>query len=92
MEDQNVQAPKLVRRLVERVIRWIDWLIDHYGFITLVVLSAIPIPVFELAGIAAGASGMNFWRFMLAVLIGKNIRGLTLAFLGANGVNISYLA
>lgn len=55
------------------------------------VLSAIPIPVFELAGIAAGAAGMKFWRFMLAVLIGKNIRGLTLAFLGANGVNIQFL-
>jgi membrane protein YqaA with SNARE-associated domain len=34
---------------------------------------------------------MNFWRFMLAVLIGKNIRGLTLAFLGANGLSIPYL-
>ena len=34
---------------------------------------------------------MNFWRFMLAVLIGKNIRGLALAFAGANGVNIPFL-
>ena len=91
VEGQNVQAPKPLRRLVERVIRWIGWLIDHYGFITLVVLSAIPIPVFELAGIAAGAAGMKFWRFMLAVLIGKNIRGLALAFAGAAGANIPYL-
>ncbi len=89
--DENIRAPKRVRRLVERVIHWVDWLMDHYGFITLLVLSAIPNPTFELAGITAGASRMNFWRFMLAVLIGKNIRGLMLAFLDANGVNIHYL-
>jgi membrane protein DedA with SNARE-associated domain len=89
--DQDIKAPKSVRRLVERVIHWVDWLMDHYGFATLLVLSAIPNPTFELAGITAGASRMNFWRFMLAVLIGKNIRGLTLAFLGANGVNVPYL-
>ncbi|MCH8007869.1 MAG: VTT domain-containing protein [Chloroflexi bacterium] len=89
--DEHIRAPKRVRRLVERVIRWVDWLMDHYGFITLLVLSAIPNPTFELAGITAGASRMNFWRFMLAVLIGKNIRGLALAFAGANGVNIPFL-
>ena len=91
VQDQNVQAPKPIRRLVERVIHAIDWLLHHSGLITLVVLSAIPNPVFELAGVTAGASRMNFWRFMAAVMIGKNIRGLTLAFLGANGVNIVYL-
>jgi membrane protein DedA with SNARE-associated domain len=55
------------------------------------VLSAIPNPTFELAGITAGASGMKFWRFMVAVLIGKNIRGLTLAFLGYYGLDLPYL-
>ena len=89
--DENIRAPKRVRRLVERVIRWVDWLMKHYGFITLLVLSAIPNPTFELAGITAGASRMNFWRFMLAVLIGKNIRGLALAFAGANGVSVPFL-
>ena len=33
VEDQNIKAPKPVRRLVERVIHWVDWLMDHYGFI-----------------------------------------------------------
>ena len=89
--DENIRAPKRVRRLVERVIRWIDWLMDRYGFATLLVLSAIPNPTFELAGITAGASRMNFWRCMLAVLIGKNIRGLALAFAGANGVSVPFL-
>lgn len=91
VEDEGIQAPRIVRPLVERVIHYIDWLMDHYGFATLLVLSAIPNPAFELAGITAGASRMNFWRFMLAVLIGKNIRGLTLAFLGHAGLDVPYL-
>ena len=91
VESEGIKAPKPVRRLVERVIRWVDWLMDRYGFATWLVLSAIPNPTFELAGITAGASRMNFWRFMGAVMIGKNIRGLALAFAGAAGANIPFL-
>jgi len=90
--DEQIQAPKRIRRFVERVIYYVDWMMDHYGFITLLTLSALPNPLFELAGLIAGASRMGFWKFMAAVLIGKNIRGLTLAFLGANGVSVPYLS
>jgi membrane protein DedA with SNARE-associated domain len=86
VEEGRLQAPKVVRRPVERIVHWVDWLMDHYGFATLLVLSAIPNPFFEVAGLSAGASRMNFWRFMVAVLIGKNIRGLLLAF-----VSVPYL-
>ncbi len=79
-EEGHLQAPELVRPAVERVISWIDWLMERYGFVTLMVLSAVPNPAFELAGLTAGAVRMNFWRFLLAVLIGKNARGLLLAF------------
>jgi membrane protein DedA with SNARE-associated domain len=79
-EEGRLQAPRLVRPAVERVIGWVDWLMDHYGFVTLLTLSAIPNPFFELAGLTAGATRMDFRRFMVAVLIGKNIRGLLLAF------------
>jgi len=82
VESGQMKAPERIRPAVERVISWVDWLMDHYGFVTLLVLSAIPNPLFELAGLTAGASRMNFWRFMIAVLIGKNIRGLVLAFAG----------
>ena len=85
-EEGRLQAPKAIRAVVERVISRVDWLMDHYGFATLTVLSAIPNPFFELAGLTAGATRMNFWRFMIAVLIGKNIRGLLLAF-----VEVPYL-
>ena len=89
--EGNMEAPRIVRPLVGRVVRWIDWLMAHYGFATLLVLSAVPNPAFELAGLTAGAVRMRFWSFMVAVLIGKNIRGLLLAFAGAQGFNIPYL-
>jgi membrane protein DedA with SNARE-associated domain len=89
--EERIELPRIVRPVAKRVIGWVDWLMDHYGFVTLAVLSAIPNPTFELAGITAGASGMRFWRFMVAVLIGKNVRGLLLAFLGAYGVDVPYL-
>ena len=91
VQEEHIQAPRFVRPAVTKIISWIDWLMDHYGFWTLLVLSAVPNPAFELAGITAGASRMNFPRFMVAVLIGKNIRGLLLAFLGAHGVDVPYL-
>jgi len=86
VEEGKFQAPERIRPAVEKIVHWVDWLMDHYGFVTLLVLSAIPNPFFEVAGLSAGASRMNFWRFMLAVMIGKNIRGLLLAF-----VSVPYL-
>jgi membrane protein DedA with SNARE-associated domain len=49
---------------------------------TLLVLSAIPNPFFEFAGITAGAVRMNFWRFLVAVGIGKTIRVILLVTVG----------
>jgi membrane protein DedA with SNARE-associated domain len=60
----------------------VDRLMLRWGFLTLLVLSAVPNPLFEFAGITAGAVRMNFWRFMLAVAIGKTMRALMLAFIG----------
>ena len=89
--EEKLDVPRIVRPFVHRVMHGINWMMSRYGFATLLVLSAIPNPTFELAGITAGAVGMRFWRFMLAVLIGKNVRGLLLAFLGAYGIDIPYL-
>ena len=86
--EGELQLPRLIRPVAERVMKWVNWLMARYGFLTLMVLSAIPNPVFELAGITAGAVRMNFWHFMVAVFIGKNARGLFLAFLGFYGVEI----
>ena len=69
-------------RVSRRVASFIDRLMQRYGFLTLLVLSAVPNPVFEFAGITAGAVRMHFLRFLLAVGIGKSIRAVLLAYVG----------
>ncbi len=69
-------------RWLRRAAGWVDWLMARYGFVTLLVLSAIPNPLFEFAGITAGAVRMNFWRFLLAVAIGKTTRVILLVIVG----------
>src|SRR3990170_232805 len=60
----------------------IDWLMQRYGFVTLLVLAGVPNPLFEFAGITAGAVRMSFWRFLLAVAIGKTVRVILLVIIG----------
>ena len=82
VESSGFEAPRFARPVVERVIHWIDWLMDRYGMATLFVLSAIPNVLFEFAGLTAGANRMNFGRFFAAVALGKCLRGLILAYVG----------
>jgi len=84
----TLPGPRWTARLVERAISVIDRLMDHYGMLTLFVLSVIPNPVFEIAGITAGAVRMPFGRFMGAVFVGKVLRGIILAFLGAYSIDV----
>jgi membrane protein DedA with SNARE-associated domain len=82
----TLPGPRWTARLVERAISVIDRLMSRFGMLTLFVLSVIPNPVFEIAGITAGAVRMPFGRFMAAVFAGKVIRGIILAFLGAYSI------
>jgi len=81
-ERRQRPATGAVGRFMNRAAAWVDRLMANYGFITLLVLSAIPNPFFEFAGITAGAVRMNFWRFLLAVGIGKTIRVILLVIIG----------
>lgn len=53
------------------------------GFLTIFILAVIPNPLFDLAGIFAGATGYSFKRFFTAVLIGKVVRFIGISFLGS---------
>ena len=54
----------------------------RYGMLTLFTLAAVPNPLFEVAGLTAGATRYSFLRFMGAVTPGKVVRGLLLAYVG----------
>jgi membrane protein DedA with SNARE-associated domain len=84
----TLPGPRWTSRLVAQAISIIDRLMDRWGMLTLFVLAVIPNPVFEIAGITAGAVRMPFGRFMGAVFVGKVARGIILAFLGAYSIDI----
>ena len=68
--------------LYERLHR----LTERYGVITIIVLAIQPLPIFDLAGVAAGTLKMPLHQFFLATLIGKLIKMWIAAYAGANGV------
>lgn len=80
------RRPMPIGGRVGRILAWLARLVDRmmlrYGVPTLFVLSAIPNPVFEFAGVTAGAVRMPFLRFLMPVLLGKLLRAFLLAFLG----------
>lgn len=67
--------------LYERLHR----LTERYGVITIIVLAIQPLPIFDLAGVAAGTLKMPLHQFFLATLIGKLIKMWIAAYAGANG-------
>lgn len=67
-----------------RVMKWMK----KYGDITIFILSLIPNPLFDLAGMAAGTLKMPVWRFLLACFLGKFIKMFIFAYFGARVMNL----
>ncbi len=63
-------------------MRFEGWM-QRYGSLTILVLAAIPNPFFDIAGVAAGALGFSWRRFLLAAWAGKTIQGILVAYAGA---------
>jgi uncharacterized membrane protein YdjX (TVP38/TMEM64 family) len=70
------------QRVFQRLQSWMQ----RHGFLTIVILSAIPNPIFDLAGIAAGMSHFPVASFLAACFLGKTVKGLLFAFAGAHSV------
>ena len=69
----------------ERHQRLQAWMRRH-GMVTVFVLSLIPNPIFDLAGIAAGMLHLPIWRFLLACFLGKVLKGWLFAFAGSRSL------
>ncbi len=61
--------------------------INKYGGWAILVLSAIPNPFFDIAGIAAGIAKMPLWKFLLFCWIGQLIKMTMFAYAGAYSIN-----
>ncbi len=64
----------------ERVTRWMK----KYGDITILVLAFIPNPIFDIAGMVAGALRMPLWRYIVFSWIGKTGKMFLFAYGGAS--------
>jgi uncharacterized membrane protein YdjX (TVP38/TMEM64 family) len=66
-----------------KAFKKIDKWMEKRGLWIVFTLAAIPSPVFDLAGIVAGASGIPIKKFLLATWAGRLIRYSILAYLGS---------
>lgn len=67
----------------QRLERWVG----RYGLLVIFVLSVIPNPLFDLAGIAAGMLRFPLWQFLLSCWAGKTLKTLGFALAGAKSVD-----
>jgi uncharacterized membrane protein YdjX (TVP38/TMEM64 family) len=64
------------------VYKRIEGYVKKYDLLPIIILAAIPNPLFDVAGFAAGALGMEWWKFLLATFIGKAIKCIVVAYAG----------
>jgi len=78
------------RGVVENQARYAQirqWM-GRYGLWVIFVLSVIPNPFFDLAGMSAGALRIPVWRFLLACWAGKTIKTTLVAYAGAQTIGL----
>ena len=69
--------------IYERIKPWVD----KYGGWAILLMSAIPNPFFDIAGIAAGGAKMPIQTFLFFTWIGQLIKMTTFALLGSYSVD-----
>ncbi len=57
-------------------------IIKKYGAGAVFVLAFIPNPLFDVAGLVAGALKIKVWKFLIACILGRTIRYVLLAHIG----------
>jgi membrane protein YqaA with SNARE-associated domain len=67
----------------ERISRWMK----KYGDVIVFLLALIPNPLFDIAGLVAGAMKMPLWRFLVWTWLGKTIKMFIFAIGGATVIS-----
>jgi len=78
---------KVVIKNDKKLVKIEGWMKKH-GLWVLFILSAIPNPLFDLAGIVAGATGVPVYKYLIVVTLGKMIKFLTISYIGASSVGL----
>lgn len=72
------------KKWYDRICHWMR----KYGDVTVFLLAVIPNPLFDIAGMVAGALKLPVWRFLIWTWLGKTIKMLAFAFGGASILSI----
>jgi len=64
--------------------RRLETWVGQYGLLAIFILSVIPNPFFDLAGIAAGMLRFPLWQFLLSCWAGKTLKTVAFALAGAH--------
>ncbi|MEJ2758860.1 MAG: VTT domain-containing protein [Anaerolineales bacterium] len=72
----------------DQMVRWMK----KNGPLTISLLAFIPNPLFDLAGMVAGALKMPLGQFLFYALIGKILKMLVFAYMGAGVLSAPWLA
>ncbi len=76
----------LVERGKEMQYHRIEAWTQKYGAFAVFLAAIFPLPLFDLAGLAAGAMRMPFWQFFVAAFLGKTIKYTVAILLAAGAV------
>lgn len=71
----------------DQVVKWME----KNGPLTIMILAFIPNPLFDVAGMIAGAFRMPVLKFLFFALIGKLLKMILVAYLGAGILNAPWL-
>ncbi len=66
-------------RTYQRAVSWMK----RYGIWTVLVIAAIPLVLFDVVGLIAGALRLPLWKFLLACWVGRIPKAFIEAYIGA---------
>jgi len=66
----------------------VEYWVKRYGGLAIFLLALIPNPLFDMAGLAAGALKMPIYKFIIYLLLGKIVKMLIFALLGSSIMNL----
>jgi len=72
--------------------RIVNWMQSHprIDLLMVFVLAFLPNPFFDLAGIAAGVLRIPLYRFLIVCWLGKTLKMLVIAYLGASVTGLAF--
>ena len=70
-----------------RIGRLLVTLMRRHGTLTVFCVAAVPNPLIDVGGIAAGVAGMSMRRFMAVMFLGKCVNYVAIAYIVSSGID-----